>query len=202
MKNGLVLGKTNAGKTLFIISFAGFLGLRRLHAEIKSPDGYTRRVTLSLEQAKNEWVSALPHKTRRLVRVRLLLPRGKGKRQLILTDSTGLVEGIPPDSALRRCIGQTLLALSQADFIIHIIDASHAATNNPLFSPGEVDHQLAQYGQFRRNYLLLANKMDLSTAAEGLSLLQKSFVGVTILPVSALKKTGFAEVRDYLQRHF
>jgi tRNA U34 5-carboxymethylaminomethyl modifying GTPase MnmE/TrmE len=202
VKNGLVLGKTNAGKTLFIINFAAFLGLRRLSAEITGVDGYTRRVTVTPEQARKEWVSPEPHKTRRLCRVKLLLPKGKGKKMLILTDSTGLVEGIPRDPELRRSIGQTLLSLRQADFIIHIIDASQAMTDSPLLSPGEVDYQLAQYGQFRRNYILLANKMDLPAASAGLELLRKNFEGTAILPVSALEKKGFVEVREHLQRYF
>jgi len=202
VKNGLVLGKPNAGKTLFIINFAGFLGLRGLRADVTGVDGYTRRVTLSLEQAKREWVSQRPHKTRQLYRVHLLLPKGKGKKQLTLTDSTGLLEGIPGDPELRRAIGQTLLTVRQADFIIHIVDASQAVTNDWVLSPGEVDMQLARYGRFRRNYLMLANKMDLPAAAHGLETLQKTFAGTAILPVSALQKTGFIEVRDYIRSYF
>ena len=202
VKNGLVLGKTNVGKTLLIINFAAFLGLRRLHAEVTGVDGYTRRVKVTVEQARKEWVSPEPHKTRRLYRIKLLLPKGKGKRVMTLTDSTGLVEGIPHDAGLRRSIGQALLALRQADFIIHIVDASQAMTNSPLLSPGEVDYQLAQYGQFRRNYLLLANKMDLTAASGGLDILQKTFEGTAILPVSALEMKGFVEVKEHLQRYF
>lgn len=200
MKNGLVLGKPNAGKTLFIINFASFLGVKRLEAEFIGYDGVSRRISLTPEEARREWVSDRPHKTRKLVHYKIHLSSGRRKKQILLTDSTAIVEGVPADAGLRRAFSQTFFAISRADLIIHIVDTSLAAMSDALHSPGEADLHLAEYGLLRKKYLLLANKTDLPGAEKGLHLLKNIFAGAPIIAVSALKQTGFTEVREHLAK--
>jgi len=64
-----------------------------------------------------------------------------------------------------------------------------------------VDYQVAQFAQMRGGYLLLANKMDLEGAQEGLARLRREFVGHPIAPISALHKQGFHEVKAFVGRH-
>ena len=55
-------------------------------------------------------------------------------------------------------------------------------------SMGEVDYQLAQFAQLKRGYAILANKMDLPDAKEGLDKIKSEFSGNLIIPISALHK--------------
>lgn len=201
VKNGLVIGKPNAGKTLFIINFASFLGLHRLEAEIEGIDGYKRKTTITTNQARWDWVSKTPHKTRHLVSIKIHLTAGKGKKRMALKDSTGIMEGIPSDIELRKAIGQTLLSIREADLILHIVDTSQILKNDPLLSLGETDYQLAELGRLRKNYLMLANKIDIPESAKGLCRLKEMFHDIMIIPISALYKTGFSEVREYIRRN-
>ena len=63
---------------------------------------------------------------------------------------------------------------------------------------GEVDYQISQFAQLKRGYAILANKMDKSEAKKGLIKIKEEFPGNLILPVSALYKKGFKEVKTFV----
>jgi len=64
-----------------------------------------------------------------------------------------------------------------------------------------VDYQVALFAQMRGGYVILANKMDLPQAEKGLERLRLELPGHRILPISALNKRGFREVKDFVQHH-
>jgi GTPase Era involved in 16S rRNA processing len=203
MKRCLIVGKPNVGKTLFFLNFAHYMGLTSLKLRLVDPDGTENELQYSIERAKELFVGETAHTTKRLQSITLHLPAGKGKRELVLIDTSGLTEHIHEDRSLRRAMAQTLHAFRQAEVVLHIIDVSTIGREDAVEAMGELDLQLARYGPLRVPYLILANKMDLPWAHTGLRLLTDKFSAeaVKITPISALKEQGFREVQLFLQTH-
>lgn len=200
MKECLVLGRTNVGKTMFCVNFAEFLGLHRLDVYYQLPDGTTRQRKYDVTSARHELSGIGLHKTRSLQSIQLDLPGGKGTRKFKLTDSTGLSDGIHPDHEVREAMAQTLGELHSADCILHIVDLGEVGKADDLRHIGELDLQMAELGRHKHGYVLIANKMDLPQAKRGLELIRDTFKHTRIIPVSALYKQGFREVKEYVWR--
>ncbi|MGI6037615.1 MAG: GTPase [Limnochordia bacterium] len=201
MKKVVIIGKANAGKTLFAINFGFYLGNAKLRIAATYPDGATVNQTYPPTKAREELTSEQPHQTRCLQRMTLGLPAGKGVKRFQIIDTSGLIEGIPPEAQIRRAIAQTLATVREADLILHLIDASRVKQEGAVEAIGEVDYQVAQFAQMRSGYGILANKMDLPTAAQGLEIIRREFVGHRIIPISALYREGFQEVKEFVWRH-
>lgn len=200
MKRCIVIGKTNVGKTLFVLNFAAFLGLRHVTVTTKHPDSGVSSQTVDLDHAVREWVSDDPHHTRALYSLKLEVPVGKGVKHFEIVDTSGLIEGIPKEVAVRRAMAQTLAAVREADFVLHVVDAAQATTKGVVQAIGEVDYQVAQFAQMKGAYLILANKMDLPAARGGLERIRHEFAGHQVIPVSALTREGFREVKRFVWR--
>lgn len=200
MKRCIVLGKTNVGKTLFVVNFANYLGLRHLSVTTRHPVHGVSNQTIDIESAVKEWVSDAPHQTRALHSLKLEIPIGKGVKQFEIVDTSGLIEGIPKEAAVRRAMAQTLAAVREADLVLHVVDAVQATTKGAVEAIGEVDFQVAQFAQMKGGYLILANKMDLPAAHSGLERIRKEFVGHQVIPMSALTREGFKEVKRFVWR--
>lgn len=207
MKRSLVIGNTNVGKTLFCIRFAKYVGLRQLRWFVERTDGKTEQQSMPLDDAVKWLSSSDAHHTRALQTLVLEVPRGKSNRQLLLTDATGLTEGIHNDPAVREAMAQTLGALTSAHMVLHVVDASRVGTlektgDNRSTGSGwlPVDDQLSQYGMQNGGYLILANKMDLPGAKQGYQQLVKRFSKHRVIPVSALTGSGFREVKHHVWR--
>jgi 50S ribosomal subunit-associated GTPase HflX len=165
---------------------------------------------MSFTEAKKSLTDASHHMTRCLQSVFLELPRGKGMRQLLLTDATGLSEGIHPDESVRRAMAQTLKAMLNSDVVLHIVDANaigeHPAClestrslhSNSVWSA--LDEQLLEYGAHHDGYIVLANKMDLPKAKQGYRALCKRLTRHRVVPISALYRSGFREVKNHVWR--
>lgn len=201
MKECLVIGKTNVGKTLFTLNFADYLGLKSLRMDISFPDGSTAHYHYDLATAVAELTDSEPHKTRCLQSIVLQIPAGKGKKRFVLTDTSGLIDHVHGETDVRKAIAQTLAKIRQADVVLHIVDASAVGKQGAVEALGEIDYQIAQFAQMRKSYLLLANKMDLPDSREALFRLQGEFPGHRIIPVSALHRKGFREVKQFVTRN-
>lgn len=200
MKRCIVMGKTNVGKTLFVLNFAAYLGLRQLTVAERQPDQTVQTHTVDVDTAVRDWVSPTPHHTRALHSIVLELPVGKGVKRFEMVDTSGLVEGIPKELAIRRAMAQTLALVREADLVLHMVDASQASAKGAVQALGEVDYQVAQFAQMKGGYVILANKMDLPGAHEGLERIRREFAGHHIIPVSALTREGFREVKRFVWR--
>jgi hypothetical protein len=208
MRRTLVIGRTNAGKTLFCVQFARYLGLHEAEWFVERESGITERRRMSLVDAECFWSGADGHRTRGLHSIRLEFPRGKGMRQIILTDTTGLEEGMDADPELRSAMAQTLRAMLEAHVVLHVIDA--CAVGRALADAGgavrqagawnQLDEQLASFGQTREGYVVLANKMDLPESRIGYQFLCGRLDKRRVLPISARYRTGFREVKHYVWR--
>ena len=200
VKECLVIGRPNVGKSLFVINFAEYLGFENIEVKISFPNGFSTVNQYSIPQARQELTGLGPHKTRCLQAIHLNIPARKGYKRVKITDTTGLMDTIHQDMEIRKAIAQTLGAIRQADIIIHMIDAHNPyATSTPALL-GEVDYQVAQFAQLRGRYCILANKMDLPGAREGLAQILQKLPGQYTVPISALHKRGFKEVRSFVLR--
>ncbi|WP_018133353.1 GTPase [Effusibacillus pohliae] len=200
MRNCLVVGRPNVGKTMFCVNFAEFLGLQRLEVYYQLPDGTIRQRKYDLSAARHELSGLGQHKTRSLQSIQLDLPGGKGARKFKLTDSTGLTDGIHPDTGLREAMAQTLAELQATDCILHMVDLGEVARAGGVRAMGELDLQIAELGSYKDGYAMLANKIDLPDAPKGLALLREELKEARIIPISALYRQGFREVKEYVWR--
>lgn len=200
MKKCIVIGKTNVGKTLFTLQFAEYLGVKELTIHVDEPTGERREVRCTITEAIERLSSESPHQTRALHSIRLELPVGKGVKRFDIVDTSGLVEGIHGDAGVRKAMAQTLAAVREADIILHLIDAAKVGSSGILRAVGDVDYQVAQFAQIREGYLILANKTDLPEAAAGLEKIRSEFSGHAVIPISALHRQGFREVKRFVWR--
>jgi 50S ribosomal subunit-associated GTPase HflX len=122
------------------------------------------------------------------------IPAGKAKKRIVMTDSSGFADGIPEEEVVRKAVAQTLLQIRQAALVLHMLDAANPG------SIAEVDRQVARFAETRGGYLILANKVDLPSAKDGLERIRTAFAGQVVLPISALQKKGFKEVRAIVAR--
>lgn len=194
MKQALVIGRTNVGKTAFVLHFAEYLGVDKVDVVFNYPDGFSTRQSFSLQTACDELVGQGQHKTRCLQSVELDIKAGKSKKRVIMTDSSGFADGIPSDELVRKAVAQTLLAIRGSSLVLHVIDASVPG------AVGEVDRQIARFAETRGGYFILANKIDLPGAHHGLASIKAQFASQLVLPISAIEKRGFREVKTVVAR--
>jgi GTPase Era involved in 16S rRNA processing len=208
VNRGLIIGKTNVGKTLFCIHFARYMGIKEMQWLVERTDGRTEHRRMSLAEAEASLSGPAPHRTRNLQSVAIEFPRGKGSQQLLLSDTTGLTDGIHPEAEVREAMAQTLQAMMNARVILHVVDAAdigrHTADGAARSGSGStwdaLDEQLSDFGTRRAGYLILANKMDLPDAKQGYRHLCQRFSRHRVIPISALYGTGFREVKQHVWR--
>ncbi|MGB9812347.1 MAG: GTPase [Thermovenabulum sp.] len=197
LKQCAVVGKPNVGKTLFVINFSEFLGIKELEFEVTAFNGMKMIKKYSIKKAIEELVDDNPHKTRQIHSIIVNLPLNKGKKTIKFIDTIGFTDGIHPEQDIRRAISQTLQVVQAADIIFHIIDASAIEKKLPN-SIGEIDLSIAQFAEIKKGYCILANKIDLLEGKENLERLKEQFKGNLIIPISAKYKKGFKEVRAFV----
>ncbi|MDI3535023.1 MAG: hypothetical protein PWQ82_1388 [Thermosediminibacterales bacterium] len=201
MKKCIIIGKTNVGKTLFTINFANYLGSKILEFVFDYHDNGQIVKKYSLEKAKKELTSINPHKTLCLQKININIPVGKGKKQLEIIDTSGLIDGIHKEENVRKAISHTLAAIRHSHLILHMVDASAVIKKDTISSLGEIDYQIAQFCQLKPGYAILANKMDLPFSDIGFKRLKEEFPGNLIIPISALNQQGFKEVIRFVKRN-
>lgn len=200
MKECVIVGYPNSGKTLFALNFASFLGSKSVDITARSYDGLLTCRHLSIADAKTELCSMALHKTRLLQSMVLKMPIGKATVTFKLTDTCGISEQIHSDQTIRCAMAQTLGLVRCADFIMHVIDLSRMRKSEV---PGnnQIDQEIYQYGTVRQNYIMLANKTDLPMVKESITRLTAEFPQAQIIPISALYSDGFKEVKAYVARN-
>ena len=199
MKKIIIIGKTNVGKTLFMINFAHYMGLRRIYINQVYPDGRAFKKEMLIQQAISYLSSSSSFKTQCLQSINLSIPVNKGMKEITITDTSGLCDGIHPSLTVRQSISQTLKRLDDSDVILHFIDISLFSKDN-YYTVSEIDKQINSYGKTREGYLLIGNKVDL-VDTKAISNIKKTFTNTNILIISSLYKTGFNEVKKFVIRN-
>lgn len=203
MRECVIVGYPNSGKTMFALNFAGFLGSKTVDITFRTYDGLLTSRHFTLTDAKRELCGMALHKTRLLQSMVLKMCVGKATITFKLTDTCGVVEDIHPDQNIRKAMAQTLGAVRSANFILHIVDLSRM--NSPLIDnsvcSGTIDQEIYWYGMTKMNYIILANKIDIPNAQENLHKATAAFPKATVLPISALHNDGFKEVKAFVARN-
>jgi predicted GTPase len=193
MTECIVTGMPNVGKTCFVINFAEYMGLNKLKFYVRQVAGYTSVRCFSPIEARNQLISEESNYTRDIQSVKLEIPVSKVFKELEIIDSCGLSEGIHPDDQIRLAMAQTIRLIRESRLILHMIDLTMIKEGEDILLP--LDRMILNYAQFRHNYAILANKIDLKMAQTGLKLLRNNIVKETIIPISALYQQGFEQVK-------
>jgi predicted GTPase len=196
MKECIIVGRPNTGKTMLALNFAGYLGIKSVDITFRSYDDLISCRHLHIDQAKKELCGLSAHKTRSLQSLILKVPVSKTQVSFKLTDSCGLSEGIHSEESVRRGMAQTLKTMRYADLIIHVIDLSVITREASI-----IDQEIYNFGVARQNYIMLGNKVDLASAKENLLKLSSLYPQANVIPISALYNLGFKEVKAYVARN-
>lgn len=200
MREFIIVGRPNCGKTMLALSFAGFLGSKTVDITFRTFDGLLTCRHFSLPEAKRELCSMVIHKTRSLQTVVLKMSLGKTTINFKLTDTCGLTPQIHHEEAVRRGMAQTLSMMRSADFVLHVVDAA-LITKEHVNNENNIDAEIYNYGKIRHNYALLANKIDLPAARDNLPRITSLFPSVPVIPVSGLHGVGLKEVKACVARN-
>ncbi|MBC8015682.1 MAG: 50S ribosome-binding GTPase [Sporomusaceae bacterium] len=200
MREFIIVGRPNSGKTMFTLNFAAYIGCKTVDVTFRSYDGLITCRHFSIEEAKNQLCGMALHKTRSVQSVILKIALGKTIVNFKITDTCGIAEKIHNDETIRRGMAQTLSLMRCADFIFHIVDAS-CVSKEYLNHPNSIDHEIYNYGIVRNSYTILANKVDLPSAQGNIPKLASLFPQGNTIPVSALLSQGFKEVKTCVARN-
>lgn len=119
---------------------------------------------------------------------RLRFPR---EREVIITDTVGFIRDLPKD--LAAAFKSTLEELSDADLLLHVVDASNPQYEQQMESVGKI---LGELGLSSKPMLTVFNKTDRITAKEA-ELLRVRYDAVT---VSALDTGTFGPLLRRMER--
>ncbi|MGB5915571.1 MAG: GTPase HflX, partial [Phormidesmis sp.] len=133
-----IIGYTNAGKSTLLnqLTDADIYAADQLFATL---DPTTRRITINDEATHDEASHEASHQT----------------RSLVLTDTVGFIQDLPP--ALMDAFRATLEEVTEADALLHVVDASHHAWKDHIHS---VMKLLGQMPIAPGPILLVFNKLD------------------------------------------
>ena len=160
-----IIGYTNAGKSTLLnrLTDAEVYAADQLFATL---DPTTRRITIADEQADHS----------------------DGPRSLVLTDTVGFIQDLPP--ALMDAFRATLEEVTEADALIHVVDAAHPAWQAHIRS---VMGLLAQMPVAPGPILLVFNKLD-QASTDALELAKDEYPQAVF--ISAANNLGLDTLRQ------
>jgi|SRR5690554_263285 len=193
MSDCLVTGMPNVGKTCFVINFAEYMGLQELKFYMKQQAGYTSINSYSPEEAMSRLVSANDNFTKNVQSINIEIPAGKTYRRMEIIDSCGLTDGIHHNEEIRKAMAKTLGLIRKSSFILHMIDVLNINKKGEILMP--VDRMILKYALKEKKYAILINKIDLIYASNKIEILKQQLHNTIMIPISALYKRGFKEVK-------
>lgn len=199
MREIVIVGRPNSGKTMFALNFAGYLGVKHVDVTFRAYDDIITCRHFTLEAAKRELCDSIAHRTRCVQTLALKMPVGKTAVDFLLNDTCGVSEQIHSDITIRRGMAQTLKVMRYADYIFHVMDVLYLY--NHQVTTGNIDYEIYQYGISRNAYTILANKVDLPLAKEYVPKIVTSFPQAKVIPISAMHGVGFREVKTCVARN-
>ncbi|MEY2546348.1 MAG: GTPase [Verrucomicrobiota bacterium] len=118
-------------------------------------------------------------------------------RRATVADIPGLIEGAHKNVGLGH---DFLRHITRCKLLIFVVDVAGSEARSPLEDLQQLRKEIDLYDPTlsQRRWFIVANKMDLPDAQENLSILQKRFAKIDILPVSAAKGEGIDELKKKL----
>jgi GTPase len=122
-----------------------------------------------------------------------------GYARATVADIPGLIDGAHRNVGLGH---DFLRHIVRCKLLIFVLDAAGSEGRSPLTDLGSLRRELDLYDPklAERPWIIVANKMDLPGAEKNLRLLQQRFADRTIVPMSAERGVGIAELKKLLGR--
>ena len=120
-----------------------------------------------------------------------------GYRRATIADIPGLIEGAHRGLGLGH---EFLRHITRCRVLVFVIDAAGSEGRNPIEDLQNLRREIDLYDPAlsSRPWLVVANKMDLPDAEKNLRAMQERFPRTKIIPTSAAKGEGMAELKDTL----
>ncbi|MDT8719337.1 GTPase HflX [Clostridium sp. 19966] len=115
-------------------------------------------------------------------------------RKIALSDTVGFISKLPHE--LVEAFKSTLEELSEADLLLHVIDASNENAINQIEAVNEVIRELNAQD---KNTIIVLNKID-KAGLENLQALRNFLKGEKIMEVSAVKEINLKELLEMIGR--
>ena len=121
-----------------------------------------------------------------------------GYRRASIADIPGLIEGAHRNVGLGH---DFLRHITRCRVLLFVLDTAGSEGRHPIEDLQNLRREIDLYDRrlSQRPWHIIANKMDLSGAAENLDALRHRFPGVEILPISAAESEGLAELKERLR---
>src|SRR5947209_5441121 len=118
-------------------------------------------------------------------------------RRVTIADIPGLIEGAHKGVGLGH---DFLRHITRCRIFLFVVDAAGSEGRNPVEDIQNLRRELDLYDSrlSERPWFIVANKMDLASAEESLEALRKKFPKIEIVPISAAKSEGTAELKKKL----
>ena len=118
-------------------------------------------------------------------------------RRATIADIPGLIEGAHRGLGLGH---EFLRHITRCRIFLFVVDVAGSEARNPVEDVQQLRKELDLYDPLlsQRPWFVIANKMDLPSAAENLSALRKKFPKIDIVPISAAKGEGIEELKKKL----
>lgn len=115
-----------------------------------------------------------------------------------IADIPGLIEGASENIGLGH---EFLRHIWRCQWLLFVVDTAGSEGRDPIEDLKTLRKELKLYDEelARRNWLIVANKMDLPEAAANYPRLRKRFPKVEIIPVSAAEETGIDVLRKRIE---
>jgi GTPase len=120
-----------------------------------------------------------------------------GYRRATIADIPGLIEGAHRGVGLGH---EFLRHITRCRILVFVVDVAGSEGRNPIEDLQNLRREIHLYdpGLSSRPWLVVANKMDLPDAERNLRALQERFPKTKIIPTSAAKGDGIAELKKTL----
>jgi GTPase len=121
-----------------------------------------------------------------------------GYQHATIADIPGLIEGAHRGLGLGH---EFLRHITRCPILVFVIDVAGSEGRSPVADLQNLRKEIDLYDPMlsSRQWLVVANKMDLPSANENLELLRERFPNVTIVPISAAQGEGIAALKEELE---
>ena len=120
-------------------------------------------------------------------------------RRITIADIPGLIEGAHKNLGLGH---DFLRHITRCPVLLFVLDMAGSEGRDPVEDLQSLRRELNLYDETlsKRPWFVVANKMDLADADEHLAAFRQRFPEVEVLPMSADRGGGIAELRELLKR--
>ncbi|MGZ5504147.1 MAG: GTPase ObgE, partial [Chthoniobacterales bacterium] len=120
-----------------------------------------------------------------------------GYRRATIADIPGLIEGAYRGLGLGH---EFLRHITRCRYLLFVVDIAGSEGRHPIEDLQSLRREIDLYDPqlSRRPWCIIANKMDLAGSKESLAALRKRFAPIEVIPMSAQRGEGIAELKQHL----